>query len=173
MVEIAYLVPPYSAGDRLDADDLALLKRRVTTGTFTPTVTSGAPAFNIGASGFQLGWWARTGLLIDGGFDVFVSGASASTGGSSYRIVLPFDADLTVHTAGVLNAASHNIGDFQTWSSTSADAKSGSILLSAVAEMIMYRSGSTTSLGASDFTPTTTLRLKGRFTYWADPAEFP
>ena len=170
MVEIAYLVPPYSAGDELDADDLALFKRRVTTGTYTPTIGS---SVNLGASGFLTGWWARTGLLITGGFDMFISGASASTGGASWRVSLPFNADLTVHVAGVLNAASHNIGDFQTWSSTSADAKSGSTLLSAVKEQIFYRQGSTASLGNTDFTPTTTARLKGRFEYWADPAEFP
>lgn len=171
MVEVAYLVPPYSAGDRLDADDLALLKRRVTTGTYTPVLSSGAPSPVIGASGFATGWWARTGLLIDGGFDLFLSGTGVNLGGASWRVTLPFDVDLTVHTVGVLNAASHNIGDFQTWSSTSADAKNGSILASAVAEMIFYFTGSTTSLGAVNFT--TNARLKGRFSYWADPAEFP
>jgi hypothetical protein len=171
MVEVAYLLPPYSAGDRLDSDDLALLKRRVTTGTYTPVLSSGAPAPVIGASGFALGGWARTGLLIDGWIDLFLSGAGVNLGGASWRITLPFDVDLTVHPVGVLNAASHNIGDFQTWSSTSADAKSGSILCSAVAEMIFYFTGSTASLGAANFT--TNARMKGRFSYWADPAEFP
>lgn len=171
MVEVAYLLPPYQAGDELDADDLALLKRRVTTGTYTPVLTSGAPAAVIGASGFALGAWSRVGLQIDGWFDLFLSGVGVNLGGTSWRVTLPFDVDLTVHSVGVLNAASHNIGDFQSWSSTSADAKNGSILASAVAEMIFYFTGSTTSLGGANFT--TNARLKGRFSYWADPAEFP
>ncbi len=171
MVEVAYLVPPYSAGDRLDADDLALLTRRVTTGTYPPAVTSGAPAVVLGASGFATGAWARTGLLIDGWFDILVSGVGANLGGTSWRVTLPFDVDLTVHSVGVLNAASHNIGDFQTHSATSGDAKNGSILASAIAEMIFYFTGSTASLGGANFT--TSGRLKGRFSYWADPAEFP
>lgn len=171
MVEVAYLLPPYSAGDRLDADDLALFKRRVTTGTYTPVLSSGAPSPVIGASGFATGVWARTGLFIDVWFDFFLSGTGVNLGGASWRVTLPFNADLTVHTAGVLNAASHCIGEYETWSSTSTDAKSGSVLLSAVKEAIFYFSGSTASLGAVNFT--TNARLKARCSYWADPSEFP
>ena len=166
----AYLLPPYAAGDKLDADDLIAPDRKITQGTYTPTFTSGAPAVAIGASGFLTGAWHRTGLLIEGWVDILVSGVGSNVGGTSHRIGLPFDADLTLHPVGVLNAASHNIADFQTSSGTAAQALSGSGLISAVAELVFYSSGSTTSIGGANFT--TTARWKVRFSYVADAAEF-
>ena len=141
----AYLLPPYQAGDELDADDLAALKRKVTQGTYTPTFTATTTQPVLGASGFNNGYWHRTGLLIEFWVDISMAGAGVVFGGASTRIGLPFDADLTFHSAGVLNATSHHIGEFQTYSGT--------------------------SLGGTIFT--TAGRWKVRGSYVADPAEFP
>lgn len=167
----SYLFPNYAAGDEWDADDLTAA-RLVTQGTYTPVLSASGGTNVLGASGFLVGWWHRTGLKIWGGFDLNISGAGATLAGTTWRITLPFDADLTLLTAGVLDARSTYIGSARLRSGTAAQSKGASILLSAVAEMIFYNNdGTNTSLGASDFT--TSARIHGMFEYVADPAEFP
>lgn len=166
----AYLLPALAAGDELEAVSLTETDRKVTSTTYTPTLTAtgGTPA--LGASGFLTGGYHRTGLLINGWIDLLISGAGASIVGTSWRLSLPVNADLSIHTAGVLDAASHRIGASTNRSSTAAQSGNASALLSAVKELVFYLSGTNTSLGSADFT--TTARMHVHFTYIADAAAF-
>jgi len=165
-----FLLPAYAAGDELEAVTLTEADRRVEDDTYTPTLTAtgGTPA--IGADGYLTGWWHRVGLLETVWIDILLSGAGVSLVGTSWRIGLPHDADLTRHTAGILNASGDLVGNYQTHSSTSSQALAGGFLLSGTAELIMYASGSTSSRGSADFT--TTARIKGKVQYYVDAAEF-
>ncbi len=161
------LFPRYGGGSRWEASDLTN-PMKCTKGTYSPTISASGGTPAVG-SGFLTGRWTRNGLRIIGGFDLSI--VSGTIAGTSWRISLPFNADLTAQTVGVLGAASDCIGFAQTSSSTSAQALVCSILISAVKEMIFYAAGSTASRGSADFT--TTARIKGSFEYMADPAEFP
>lgn len=173
-----YLFPEYDAGDELTADDLTLNTNKVTRDTYTPILnaTGGTPA--LGASGFLTGKWQRFGRWVIATVDLNFLGAGVSIVGSSYRISLPFDADLTHHTAGPLDAASDIIGGFGTRSGTASQALHGSALLAgpngtdtAGTYMIFYAHASNSSIGSTNFT--TSGRLKARVAYLATAASFP
>lgn len=139
-------------------------------GTYTPTITATGGNPTQGADGFRNGRWIRISrYVIRAKIDIYISGAGSSLGGTSWRVSTPFPADTADwHTAGVLNAASDAVGNFQTYSATSSDAHSGAVLLSDVSELIFYRSGSTSSLGGTNFT--TSARLKATYEFVIDPA---
>jgi hypothetical protein len=159
------LFPRYASTNRWDASDLDAAMR-CTKGSYLPSITAtgGTPAVG---TGFLTGKWNRNGLRVWGSFDLLISGGTIA--GTSWRISLPFLADLTHHTAGVLAAASDCIGCGQTSSGTSSQAVVFTTLLSAAAEMVFYFNASTTSLGSANFT--TTARMKGKFRYLANPAD--
>lgn len=159
------LFPRYGGGSRWDAADLTN-PMKCTKGTYNPTITASGGTPAVG-SGFLTGRWTRNGLRIIGGFDLFIT--SGTIAGTSWRISLPFLADLTHHTAGVLAAASDCIGCGQTSSGTTSQAVVFTTLLSAAAEMIFYFNASTTSIGSANFT--TTARMKGKFRYLASSAD--
>jgi len=170
MATDAYLLPAYAAGDEIDVEDLTETDRKITQGSYTPTLTAtgGTPA--LGADGFLTGKYHRTGLQIAGWVDLLISGAGASIVGTSWRISLPFNADLTLHTAGILDATSTALGLARSRSATAAQSNNFSVLLSAVKEMIFYGPASNSSLGSGDFT--TNARLHIDFEYIADAAAF-
>jgi hypothetical protein len=169
-------VPTFDTNERLTATKLNQLGAAVgftqaVDGTYTPTLTATGGTPNIGASGYLNGVWWRTSNHLTVIFDVSLAGAGVSIVGSSWRISLPFNADLTLHPTGALNAPSHVIGNFQTQSPTSAEVVAGSIILSAVAEMIFYATGSSGSIGSAAFTGASA-RFKGTAHYVADPTLF-
>jgi hypothetical protein len=137
--------------------------------TYTPIFTAAGSA--LGVDGFIVGIWWRTGNHIHGCADLKISGVGSAIAGASWRISLPFNADLSLHTTGVLSTASSIIGNFQTHSSVSGDCLSGAVLLSAAAEMIFYYTGSSASIGAPKFTGAIA-GVKAFFSYVADPALF-
>jgi hypothetical protein len=149
-------------------------KLNPTMGTWTPLISAAGGTPAVGA-GFLTGHYGRSINRIDYWIDLFISAGTIA--GTSWRITLPFAADLTQHTANVLGAASDAIGNFQTSSSTSAQALSGTCLLSGPSgtdttgtAVIFYSSGSTASIGAANFT--TTARIKVWGFYYADPTLF-
>lgn len=168
----AGLLPAYVDADRWDMPDLAGTSSRATgRGTYTPTYTATTTTPVLGSTGFIRGTWTRIGLKVVGWIDLQYAGSGVVFGGTAIQTGLPWLADLTVHSAGALNAASHLIGDYMTHSDVSADAISGGLILSAAGTMLMYRSGSTTSNGGTIFTGTTG-RIKYRFKYMADASQF-
>jgi hypothetical protein len=180
----AYLLPAYIDTNHWDMPDLAATsKRRVEAGQlapgngkFTPTYTATTTQPVLGATGFIRGVWTRVGLKIVGWIDISYAGSGVVLGGTALTVGLPFDADTGVHTAGALNAASHFIGDWQSQSPTSAEAKNGMCTLGGTSgppRMLMYYTGSTTSLGGTDLSSGTSARIKIRFKYMAATAEFP
>jgi hypothetical protein len=149
-------------------------KLNPTTGTYTPLITAAAGSPAVGA-GFLTGKYVRNYSKIWFYIDMFISAGTIA--GTSWRITLPFAADLTFHTAGTLGAASDAIGNYQTSSGTAAQALTGTCLLSGPSgtdntgtAVIFYSSGSTASIGSSSFT--TTARIKAWGIYYADPALF-
>jgi hypothetical protein len=169
----AGLLPAYVDTNRWDMPDLAATAKRLQDrGTYTPTYTATTTTPVLGSTGFIRGTWTRIGLRIAGWIDLSYAGTGVVFGGTAIQTGLPFPADLTVHQAGALAAASARIGDLMTQSSVSADAKSASLILSGASTMLMYGDGSTTSFGGTIFTGTTG-RIKFRFRYMAAATAFP
>ena len=172
----AYLLPAYADGDRWDMPDLAgTSKRAIARGRYTPTYTATTTTPVLGSTGFIRGVWTRVGLKIVGWIDVSYAGSGIVFGGTAITVGLPFDADGAIHSAGALNATSHMIGHWQSQSSTSAEAKNGLCVLgglSAPPRMLMYYTGSTTSLGGADLSTGTAARIKIRFKYMAAASQF-
>jgi hypothetical protein len=166
----AFLVPELSAFEVVPASSWNDSVNEVTEGTYSPTITGTGsnPIWNVGG-GFLTGLWWRVGRFVSGSIDFSLT-ASGTIQGTSWRLSLPFAADVTFHTAGVLDAASSYVGDFQTRSGTAAQTLTGSCLLSAASEIVMYSSGATTSVGNGNFT--TTARIKVGFRYVAAAAAF-
>jgi hypothetical protein len=169
----AGLLPAYVDTNRWDMPDLAaVLKRQQDRGTYTPTYTATTTTPVLGSTGFIRGTWTRIGLRISGWIDLSYAGTGVVFGGTALAPSLPFLADTNVHTVGALNAASALIGGVMTQSSVSADAKSGSCILSSAGLMLMYGDASTTSFGGTIFTGVSG-RIKIRFRYMAAAAAFP
>lgn len=155
---------PSQTGANSDAlDAVAPIK-----GTYSPTIaaTGGNPVIN-GTSFLEGKWW-RVGDHITTVIDLFIDEA-ADFGGSSWRISLPFIADLTFHNSGVLSPdPSDAIGVCHGRGSASAGF-GGTVLLAndgIVGDgngMIFYPAAAVGSLGASDFA--TTARLKAIVSY--------
>lgn len=168
----AGLLPAYVDTNRWDMPDLAGTSKRATgRGTYTPTYTATTTTPVLGSTGFIRGTWTRIGLKVAGWIDLQYAGSGVVFGGTAIQTGLPWLADLAVHSAGALNAASHVIGDYMTQSDVAADAISGMLILSAAGTMLMYRSGATSSNGGTIFTGTTG-RIKYRFKYMADASQF-
>lgn len=168
----AYLLPAYADDDRWDMPDLAGTSKRATEiGRYTPTYTATTTTPALGSSGFIRGVKTRVGLRVSGWIDILYSGSGVVFGGTAIQTGLPWLADLTINSAGALNAASFVIGHYQTQSDVSADALNGALILSAAGTMLMYRAGSTTSNGGTIFTGTTG-RIKMRFRYMAAASQF-
>jgi hypothetical protein len=170
------VVPEFDTDELLTATKLNQLGAAVSfiqavDGTYTPALSATGATPNIGATGTLRGIWWRTSNHMSGSFEISLSGAGVSFVGTSWRVTLPFAADLTLHTFGALAADSDNIGDFQTQSPNSVDVRTGSILLSNPAEVIFYSSDSNASIGGALWTGTSG-RIKGRFHYVADPSLF-
>lgn len=165
-----YILPALAAGDEIEAVSLTEIDRRAEHDTYTPTLTASGGTPAVGASGFLTGWWYRTGLLMTVFFDLNLAGAGVSLVGTSWRVSLPKNANLTRHSAGVLNADSDEIGTAFWSSGTAAQSLLTTVILSGAAEMIFYASGSNTSRGSGD--ATTSLRIKGCVQYLADAAAF-
>lgn len=167
----AALLPIYSADDRWFGDELAESVRRVTRGTYQPVITATTSTPVLGASGYLLGSWQRTGLRITGWIELLISGSGASIVGTSWRLTLPFSADTTLHSTGVLDAATHNVGFARTRSATAAQSMLAAALLADSQNLVFYGPATNTSLGSADFT--TTARMHVRFRYQAHPTNFP
>ncbi len=165
-----YVLPAYAAGDEIEAVTLTEPDRRVEHDTYTPTLTASGGTPAAGADGFLTGWWLRVGRYVTVWIDISLSGVGVSLAGTSWRISLPHNADLSRHSAGVLNAASDALGGGCTWSATSTDGRVFTMLLSAQKELIMYPNGSTASIGTGNFT--TGARIKACVTYLAEAAAF-
>ena len=180
----AYLLPAYVDVNHWDMPDLAgTSKRRVesgqnapSNGKYTPTYTATTTQPVLGSGGFIRGVATRVGLKVIGWIDISYAGSGIVFGGTALTVGLPYDADTGIHTAGALNATSNFIGDWQSYSSTSAEAKNGMCTLGGTSgppRMLMYYTGSTTSLGGADLSTGTAARIKIRFKYMAATAEFP
>src|SRR5678809_1517522 len=130
---------------------------RCTKGSYVPILTASGGTPAVG-TGFLTGKWNRNGLRVWGSFDLSIAGGTIA--GTSWRVSLPFAADLTHHTAGVLAAASDCIGCGQTSSGTAAQACVFITLLSAASEMVFYTNASTTSLGSANFTTVSYTHLR-------------
>jgi hypothetical protein len=156
---VGHIIPVYAAGDELEAVTLTETDRACEHDTYTPTLTASGGTPAIGADGFLTGWWSRVGLDMDVWIDISLAGVGVSLVGTSWRISLPYNVDLTRHSVGVLNAASDMVGAAVTWSATSADGRVCGVLVSAVKELIFYPNGSTASIGSGNFT--TGARIKG------------
>ena len=144
----------------------------LTTGTYTPIITATGGTVTTGATGFLTGKYAIFGRLVRAYIDLRVEGAGSSIAGSSWRITIPFLADLSFHTANLLNAASDIIGSHQTRSSVGAEVTNGGVLLSGPAgsdtngtALIFYDLA--TSIGSANFTGTQAL-IKAEVLYVAD-----
>lgn len=133
-------------------------------GTYSPTITGtgGNPVIN--GTSFLTGKWWRTGRQVTAIIDLFID-SDADFGGSSWRITLPFSADTSFHTTGVLNAASDNIGNYKARSNTAAESSAGAVLLASATTTIFYSHAFNTSIGAANFT--TNARLKAQVSYIA------
>lgn len=143
-------------------------------GTYTPTMTATGTDPVAGADGFLNGKWYRVGNQVTVIIDINLEGVGVNLGGTSYRVSLPFAADMNFHVDDVLDAESDIIGSFQTRSGTASQSHSGSVLLATTSELpdpacIFYFQGSNSSLGNADFT--TEARLKVKVTYLADPTD--
>jgi hypothetical protein len=172
-------VPTFDTLERLTATKLNQLGDAVefqvaADGIYTPVISAAGGTPAVGASGFLTGKWWRHSNHVTAVIDLCISGAGSSLAGTSWRITLPFVADLTFHKANVLNAESDCIGNFQTHTTVSADARTGSCLLSGPSgtdttgdAIVFYPNGSTGSLGTGNFT--TTGRVKAIVSYVADP----
>lgn len=152
-------------------------KLRITKGTYTPVISAATSTPAVGASGFLTGKYFRYDYMVHAIIELLISGVGASIAGTSWRITLPYAADLSFHAADILNATSDNIGSYQTRSDTAAQAKTGACLLSgpsgsdqAGTAIIFYSSASNTSVGAADFTGTA--RIKAEVCYVADSSAF-
>lgn len=168
----AGLLPAYVDVNHWDMPDLAgTPKRLLDRGTYTPTYTATTTTPVLGSTGFIRGTWTRVGLKVSGWIDLSYNGTGIVFGGTAIQTGLPWLADMTIHSAGALNAASHRIGDIMTQSSVAAEAKSASLILSAAGTMLMYGDGSTSSLGGAMFTGTSA-RIKYRFRYMAAASQF-
>lgn len=154
-----------AAGEKIRASKITVNK-----GTYSPSITASGGSITLGTGDFLTGKWRRVGADMTVIIDLSVGGAGSAYSGTSWRITLPYAADLTWHTAGVLGAASDIIGNYQTSSGTSAEALAGSVLLSAASELIFYRTGSTASIGAAQFTSAP--RIKAVVHYLADASLF-
>lgn len=172
-------VPEFDTDELLTATKLnqlgdAVAFLQAVDGTYTPVLSAGGGTPALGANGFLTGKWWRHSNHVTAIAELNIEGAGASIVGTSWRITLPFVADLTLHTSNVLNAASDIIGNFQTRSATATEALHGSVLLSGPSgtdttgnAMIFYFNGSNTSVGAVLFT--TSVRIKAIVHYVADP----
>jgi hypothetical protein len=167
---MTYLLPTLLAGQIPDAATLSDPDNQVVSGTYTPTLTASGGTPAIGADGFLTGWYHRVGRLVTVWIDINLAGSGVSIVGTTWRVSLPFDADTSFHTTGVLDAASDQIGVARTRSGTAAQSTNFGVLLSAVAELIFYGPGTNTSMGSADFT--TSARIKAVVHYLADAAEF-
>jgi hypothetical protein len=165
-----YLLPALAGGDELEAVSLTEIDRRMEDDTYTPTLTASGGTPAIGASGFLTGWWSRIGLDMDVWIDINLAGAGISLVGTSWRVGLPKQADLTRHSAGILAADSDAIGTSFWASGTAAQSLLTTCILSAAAELIFYASGSSTSRGSGDFT--TSGRIKAHVRYKVAASEF-
>lgn len=161
-----------ASGDKIPASKL-----RITKGTYTPVISATTSTPAVGASGFLKGTYWRYDYMVRAVMELLISGAGASIAGTSWRLSLPYAADLTFHTADVLNATSDIIGSYQTRSDTAAQAKTGGVLLAGPSGSdnagtygIFYSSASNTSLGSADFTGTA--RIKAEVWYVADQSAF-
>ena len=172
----AYLLPAYADGDRWDMPDLAgTSKRAVALGRYTPAYTATTTTPVLGSTGFIRGVWSRIGLRVVGWVDVSYAGTGIVFGGTAIMVGLPFNADTNIHSVGALNATSHMLGHWQSQSSTSAEAKNGLCSLAASSgppRLLMYYTGSTTSLGGADLSTGTAARIKIRFKYMAAASQF-
>lgn len=143
------------------------------TGEYQPLLSATvAPA--LGASGFLNGVFWRTGYKVTAIIDLNLEGAGISIVGASWRISLPYLADMSLHVAGVLDAESHQIGSFDSRSDTAADSRTGAVLLAGPTGndtegtyMIFYPNASNGSIGSTSFT--TDARIKAVVQYVADP----
>ena len=149
-----------------DVNDLQLV-----TGTYSPAISAAGGTPDVGA-GYLTGAYWRIASEINYEIDLFITGGTIA--GTSWRITLPFLANLAVHTASTLGNPSSAIGTYQTLSSTAAQAVTGTALLSgpsgsdtAGTALIFYFAGSVTSLGSANFTTTARIKCWGR--YLADP----
>jgi hypothetical protein len=175
-------VPEFDTDELLTATKLNQLGAAIgfvqaVDGTYTPALTATGATPALGASGYSVGKWWRVSNHMHVIVDLLISGAGASIVGTSWRVSLPFVADLTFHAANILNATSDAIGPFYTRSSTNSQDVAGMCLLSGPAGtdttgdgVIFYYGGTATSLGSADFT--TTARIKFVVSYVADPTAF-
>lgn len=159
----AYLFPVFAAGDELAISDLLEPDRKITQGTYTPTLTASGGTPAVGAAGSISGWYHRTGLLVNAWVHILLSGAGVSIVGTSWRVSLPFAADLTLHTPGVLNAASTAVGMCRTRSATSTQSDTFMALLSAQSELIFYGPAVNGSMGSGNFTTSARLHVRARY----------
>lgn len=165
-----FLSPDLLAGQIPDADVFNDPVNMVDEDTYTPTLTASGGSPAAGASGFLTGFWQRIGRRVTVWIDINLEGAGVSLAGTSWRISLPFDADLSLHTAGILDAASDMVGSYFSRSDTASQSLVGVCLLSGTAEVIMYKNASNTSVGTADFTVDG--RIKAIIHYVAAAAEF-
>ncbi len=175
-------VPEFDTDELLTATKLNQLGAAVSftqavDGTYTPVISGSGSTPVVGASGYLTGKWARVSNHVSAWIELFISGAGSALVGTSWRITLPFAADLTLHTANLLSQPSDRIGGFQTHSTASTDALSGNCLLAGPAgsdttgtAIIFYAAGSTASIGSGSFT--TTAKIKASVHYVADPTLF-
>lgn len=143
---------------------LGPIAARAYKGTYSPTITGtgGNPVIN--GTSFLTGKWWRIGRQVTAIIDLFID-SDEDFGGSSWRITLPFSADTSFHTTGVLNATSDNIGNYKARSNTASESSAGSVLLASATTTIFYPHATGTSVGAANFT--TTARLKAQVNYIA------
>jgi hypothetical protein len=147
----------------------------LTTGTYTPILTAAGGSVTVGSTGFLTGKYALFGRLCRAIIDLRVEGTGSAISGTSWRITVPFLADLSWHTANVLNAASDIIGTHQTRSGTVGQVTNGGVLLAGPSgtdttgtAVIFYRDSSTGSLGSGEFT--IPAELKAEVLYVVDPS---
>src|SRR5690606_14884575 len=125
-----YLVDEVMAGQKVTADVLNPELGIVEKDDYTPDIDASGGTVAVGADGFLTGKYWRIGTYVWGSVDLNVEGSGASIDGTSWRISLPFAADLNFHTSGVLNAASDIIGNFQSRSGGAGEHQTGAAVLS-------------------------------------------
>lgn len=145
----------------------------LTTGTYTPVLTAATATPVLGATGYLTGNYARIGRSVSAWIELNIEGAGASLVGTSWRITIPYLADLSLHTANILNAVSTRIGGFTTRTPTAGEFKNGAALLAGPSgtdttgtAVVLYAGN--TSIGGVDFT--TSVRMHINVHYIADAA---
>ena len=159
---------PPLAGQIITADRIDKLD---TQGAYTPVLTAATTNPDLG-DGFSTGHWQRNGHLFNVWIEIEIGETGVDFGGSSWRVSLPFLADLTFHRAGALAGAPSRIGGFKTRSLS----KGGAALLYQDSNgenlggyVILYEGDEATSIGGADFTINAQLLIN--CSYVADPAD--